>query len=213
MTHPPTPPTAGIHPEGDAPPDPRAGLPPLLTLGDFRLAQPSAPVPPAEIPTPEFQARLGVLLLALEVYGANGVAAPQLGWFQRYFVMRDPGGSGAILTWINPVATPTTSEQVWYWEGCLSVPGYKAFVGRAAAIAVTGLDAQGQPLNRTFRGWESHLFQHEFDHLDGILFPYRVADPRHMVRTEELDRRSHWPKDWPATGAGSAPIRAFRSKA
>ena len=189
-----------------------AGPPPLLTLGDPRLSQPSAPVPPADISTPAFQERLGLLRQALEDHGANGVAAPQLGWFQRFFLMRDPGGSGDVVVWINPVVTTTSNELVWYWEGCLSVPGYKAFVGRAAAIAVTGLDARGQPQSREFKGWESHLFQHEFDHLDGILFPYRVADLRHMVRVEELDQRHAWPPDWPAPGGGSAPIRAFRPK-
>jgi peptide deformylase len=190
-----------------------ADLPPLVTMGDPRLAGVSAPVEPARIATPAFQRRLALLRVGLEAHGANGIAAPQLGWFERCFVMRDPSGSGALVTWINPEIVSAAPEQVWYWEGCLSVPGYKGLMGRSAAIAVRGLDAWGVPLSREFRGWEAHLFQHEFDHLDGILFPYRAADPRHVVRAEELERRGQWPPDWPAPGARDAPIRVIRPAA
>ena len=182
-------------------------IPPLLTLGDPRLAQVSEPVVKADILTLAFQRRVELLKVALDHMGANGIAAPQVGWFQRYFVMRDPSGTGRLICWINPELKMLTEEQVWYWEGCLSVPGYKAYVGRSAAIAVTGLDERGEPVSREFTDWEAHLFQHEYDHLDGVLFPYRVQDPRHMVSTEALEKRVHWPEDWPAPGAKHAPIR------
>jgi peptide deformylase len=184
-----------------------ADLPPLLTLGNPRLAQPSTAVDPARISSAEFQARLKLLEEALRVHGANGVAAPQLGWFERHFVMRDPSGSGTIEHWINPVVEATSEDLVWYWEGCLSVPGWKAFVGRPEAIAVRGLDAQGGALVREYKDWEAHLFQHEFDHLDGVLFPYRVTDPRHLVTAEALEQRDGWPADWPTRGGRDAPIR------
>ena len=182
-------------------------IPPLLTLGDPRLAQVSEPVLREDILTLAFQRRIELLKVALDLMGANGIAAPQVGWFQRYFVMRDPSGTGQVICWINPEVKMLTEEQVWYWEGCLSVPGFKAYVGRSAAIAVTGLDERGEPLSREFTDWEAHLFQHEFDHLDGVLFPYRVQDPRHMVSAEALEKREHWPEDWPAPGAKHAPIR------
>jgi peptide deformylase len=185
-------------------------LPPLVTLGDPRLAQPCAPVPVRRIRSRAFRQRLELLRVGLEHHGANGIAAPQLGWFERFLLMRDPGGTGGLVYWINPEIVHAGPEQVWYWEGCLSVPGYKAFIGRSAAIAVRGYDEQGQPVSREFRGWEAHLFQHEYDHLDGVLFPYRVADPRHLVRAETLERRDAWPPDWPAPGAREAPVRVMR---
>ena len=80
----------------------------------------------------------------------------------------------------------------------------------SAAIAVRGYDERGEPVGREFTDWEAHLFQHEFDHLDGILFPYRVVDPRHMVTAEALERREEWPSDWPTPGAREAPIRQIR---
>jgi peptide deformylase len=187
----------------------RAALPRIVTLGNPRLARPSDPVDPRRIGTAAFQEMLALLEEALRLHGANGVAAPQLGWFERLFVMKDPAGSGRLVYWINPEVAMASEERVWYWEGCLSVPGYKAFVGRAAAIAVRGLDERGEPLSREFKGWEAHLFQHEYDHLDGMLFPYRIADPRHMVTAEELERRGEWPRDWPAPGGRDAPIRVM----
>lgn len=185
-------------------------LPPLVTIGDPRLAQPSAPVDPAAITGQVIQQRLALLRRALDEHGANGVAAPQLGWFERYLVMRDPAGGGGIVCWINPEIVQAGEELVWYWEGCLSVPGYKGFVGRPAALAVRGYNERGEPVSREFTGWEAHLFQHEYDHLDGVLFPYRLADPRHMVTAGQLERRAEWPADWPAPGARDAPVRVIR---
>jgi peptide deformylase len=184
-------------------------LPPLVTLGDPRLAQPCAPVNVKRIRSREFQRRLELLRIGLEHHGANGIAAPQLGWFERFLLMRDPGGTGGLVYWINPQIVQAAAETVWYWEGCLSVPGFKGYIERSAAIAVRGYDARGEALSREFRDWEAHLFQHEYDHLDGVLFPYRAADPRHVVRAEELQRRESWPPDWPAPGAREAPIRVI----
>ena len=184
-------------------------LPAVLTLGHPQLAQPSVPVDLEDIKTDLFQERLALLERGLNRYGANGIAAPQLGWFQRFFLMRDPSGSGALVYWINPKLEILDSALVWYWEGCLSVPGLKAYVGRPRGIKVDGYDRYGRPLSREFRDWEAHLYQHEHDHLDGILFPYRVADSRHMVTTDELKHRDRWPDDWPVAGAREAPIRVL----
>ena len=182
-------------------------LPEVLTLGHPQLAEPSAPVNLEDITTTLFQERLTLLVTGLKRHGANGIAAPQLGWFQRYFLMRDPSGSGALVYWINPELKILDSAPVWYWEGCLSVPGLKAYVGRPRSIKVDGYDRFGRPLSREFADWEAHLYQHEHDHLDGILFPYRVSDPRHMVTADELEQRDRWPDSWPVPGAREAPIR------
>ena len=182
-------------------------LPPLVTLGHPRLSQPSLPVSIDEINTEAFQSRLKVLRAGLEYHGANGIAAPQLGWFERFLLMRDRRRAATLVYWINPELEVLSSDLLWCWEGCLSVPGIKAYVGRPSAVAVTGYDQCGERLVREFEGWEAHLFQHEFDHLDGILFPYRVADPRHMVTATEFERRDDWPEDWPLPGAKHAPVR------
>jgi len=189
-------------------------LPPLVTLGDPRLAQPSAPVDPEQIATPAFQARLETLRRAMVEYLGIGIAAPQVGWFERFFLMLldHPGPDGepqpVLHTWINPQIVSASEEHGWAWEGCLSVPGLRGWIRRPAAVAVRGYNARGEAVSREFRGWEARVFQHEYDHLEGMLFPYRAADPRHVVMTVEMEHRADWPADWPAPGARDAALGA-----
>ena len=111
----------------------------------------------------------------------------------------DAGADGAaVVFWINPELVWTSPQHAWCWEGCLSVPGFRGWVRRPAALRVRGLGADGAPQEREYDGWEARSFQHEFDHLDGVLFPQRLADLRHLVRDEELTNRERWPADWPA---------------
>ena len=194
---------------------PSLELPSLVTLGDPRLARPSAAVPPEEIPTPEFQARLKILAGAMTAYEGIGIAAPQLGWFERFFLMtEDPGEDEPSrqrepLAWINPEIVSFSREWCWAWEGCLSVPGLLGWIRRPAAVAVRGTDARGKGIGVEYSGWNARVFQHEFDHLDGMLFPYRAADTRHLVTVEALDSREDWPGDWPAAGARDTPQGAL----
>ncbi|HKJ00768.1 MAG TPA: peptide deformylase [bacterium] len=187
-------------------------IPPLVTMGDPRLAQPSAPVDLARIATPEFQAQLHTLTHALVEYLGIGIAAPQVGWFERFFLMLleregpDDEPEQELQVWINPEIVSTSEEHAWAWEGCLSVPGLRGWVRRPAAVAVRGYNARGEQVSAEFRGWEARVFQHEYDHLDGMLFPYRVADAHHLVMTPLLEQRESWPADWPAPGARDAPL-------
>ena len=125
-----------------------AELPPLVTLGNPRLSQPSMPVAVNQIVNDDFQSRLRTLRLGLEHHGANGIAAPQLGWFERYLLMRDPSNGGDLIYWINPQLKILSADLVWYWEGCLSVPGIKAYVGRPSAVSVAGFDENGEVIER-----------------------------------------------------------------
>lgn len=184
-------------------------LPRLVTIGHPRLALPSAPVPIRQIATPEFVARLETLADAMDVYQGIGIAAPQIGWFERFFVMvrfgeeadQDEEQEGLLDFWINPEITAYSDDDTWAWEGCLSVPGLRGWIRRPAAVAVRGYNEWGEPISREYAGWDARLFQHEYDHLDGMLFPYRAVDPRHVVMLEHLAQRDAWPDDWPAPGA------------
>ena len=186
-------------------------LPPLVTLGDPRLARPSAAVPLEEIPTAEFQARLKTLAGAMAAYEGIGIAAPQLGWFERFFLMTEETGEDEDsqprepLAWINPEIVSFSPMCCWAWEGCLSVPGLLGWIRRPATVGVRGYDARGTAIGVEYTGWAARVFQHEFDHLDGNLFPYRAADTRHLVTVEALDSREDWPGDWPAPGARDTP--------
>lgn len=206
----------GESPMPDERPDILPPLPPLVTMGDPRLARPSAPLDPAQIATPAFRERLGTLVRAMEEYAGIGIAAPQIGWFERFFVLLAgrPGPDGEpeheLHVWVDPEIVEATAEHNWAWEGCLSVPGLRGWIRRPAAVAVRGYNALGERVSREYRGWNARVFQHEFDHLEGVLFPYRAADPRHVVMTGQLEQRGEWPPDWPAPGAAAtAPGALF----
>ena len=186
------------------------GLPPLVTMGDPRLAQPSSPVKKGRIAKPAFREQLEILRECMHAYFGIGIAAPQIGWFARVFLMTeaeaDDGSEPEVLTFVNPEIVWQSDELNWAWEGCLSVPGLRGWIRRPAAVSVRGLNGMGEPISHEFTGWGARVFQHEFDHLEGMLFPYRALDARHLVSLESLEYRADWPADWPAPGARDTPL-------
>ena len=111
-----------------------------------------------------------------------GLSAPQVGKSIRLFVAEwpedeeDPESlkSYAIA---NPVIARTMGEEEEAEEGCLSVPGYVGDVRRATEVVVKGKDRYGKKIRTKVDGWLARVFQHEIDHLDGILFIDRVDSP------------------------------------
>ena len=114
---------------------------------------------------------------------ANGIglAAPQVGVLQRLFVVElpeDEENDQPVETYIlfNPEIVKGRGEQIGY-EGCLSIPGYIGEVARREQITVQGLNEKGKPVRLKVEGYLARVFQHEIDHLDGILFTDRLTDP------------------------------------
>ena len=114
---------------------------------------------------------------------ANGVglAAPQVGVLQRLFVVElpeDEENDQPLETYIlfNPEIIKGRGEQIGY-EGCLSIPGYIGEVARREQITIQGLNEKGRPVRLKVEGYLARVFQHEIDHLDGILFTDRLTDP------------------------------------
>ena len=196
--------------ETDSEPDSEPGLPPLVTMGDPRLAQPSPPVKKGRIAKPEFQEQMALLRECMHAYFGIGIAAPQIGWFERVFLMTESDEESEdepeVLAFVNPEIVWQSEELNWAWEGCLSVPGLRGWIRRPAAVSVRGLNAAGKRTSHEFTGWAARVFQHEFDHLEGMLFPYRTLDTRHLVSLESLEFREQWPDDWPAPGARDTPL-------
>lgn len=111
--------------------------------------------------------------MAETMYDAPGVglAAPQIGVHQRIIVIDVAGKDEApdLIVAINPVIIHADGE-VYEEEGCLSVPKYAANVRRHARVVVKALNLDGEEVSRKADGLLSIAFQHEIDHLDGILF-------------------------------------------
>ncbi|MDZ7677235.1 MAG: peptide deformylase [Acidimicrobiales bacterium] len=108
------------------------------------------------------------------MYGAPGLglAAPQIGVGKRVFVYDVGEGPEAL---VNPTIAESDGE--WcYEEGCLSVPGYTFEIVRPKQVHLTGLDLDGNEVSLEADELLARLFQHELDHLDGILLLERLAD-------------------------------------
>ncbi|MFZ5493677.1 MAG: peptide deformylase, partial [Pseudomonadota bacterium] len=129
------------------------------------------------------------------MYALNGagLAAPQIGvglqvvMFEVNANPRYPDAETVPFTvLINPVLTPLSDVLEEDWEGCLSVPGMRGRVPRHVALRYQGLDAAGQPIDRSVSGFHARVVQHEVDHLQGILYPMRIRDLRHFGFTETL---------------------------
>jgi peptide deformylase len=119
-----------------------------------------------------------------------GLAAPQVHLPLRMFVMRD---GPRVFALFNPEVTPLSEEREAGWEGCLSIPGLRGEVSRATRIAWKGVDAEGRQVSGEADGMAARVMQHEFDHLDGLLYPMRMTDLSRLGFVEELAR--HAPQD------------------
>src|SRR5581483_276023 len=89
---------------------------------------------------------------------------------------------------VNPVIEPLSDQQLLINEGCLSVPDLRGDVPRFLSVSVRYLDRDGNPRETVARGLSAGTFQHEVDHLDGILFLDRVTDPRSFSAWDQFER-------------------------
>jgi peptide deformylase len=119
------------------------------------------------------------LVETLDASAGVGLAAPQIGERARAIVVdagRNPRHSGqGRFVLFNPEIIAREGEQL-FREGCLSLPDYTANIRRAQFVRVRGLDLSGEAVEIAAEGFEAVVFQHEIDHLDGILFLDRVVD-------------------------------------
>jgi len=126
----------------------------------------------------------GAGLAAIQVYNAVRIVAVEVKDNPRY--PYKPNIPLTIL--VNPVLEFLGEERFENYEGCLSVPNLRGVVERRAEVHVTGLERDGSPFDRVIRGLTAGTFQHECDHLDGVLFVDRVKDPTTLTTWAEFDR-------------------------
>jgi peptide deformylase len=130
----------------------------------------------------QLQALIDDLLETMVEAGGVGLAAPQVGIARQLFVygLANPvEGDDPLIpetVVINPMLEPEVGEPVHDWEGCLSIPDLRGLVPRHPAVRVRCLDRRGEPLDFVARGFEARVVQHEFDHLNGLVFLDRMDD-------------------------------------
>jgi peptide deformylase len=121
-----------------------------------------------------------------------GLAGPQIGFLKRIFVTHAEGDAPRVF--INPTIIWTSQEQVKYEEGCLSVPGIWADVIRPESVKIQAWNENGRAFTLEASGMLARVIQHEYDHLEGILFIDRLPDAKREKVLAKLQK------------AGTAPM-------
>jgi peptide deformylase len=146
--------------------------------------------------TPEIRRLIQDMIETMRQAPGVGLAAPQVGVNQRIIVVEygeeetdnrpedaeRPPIKKKLYAVINPEITYRSPERVEGGEGCLSIPGWMGLVDRHQAIEVRGLSRSGSKIRLKLEGWIARVFQHEIDHLDGILFTDRITSPDKLWR-------------------------------
>ncbi|MFG1923447.1 peptide deformylase [Cryptosporangium sp. NPDC048952] len=163
-----------------------SGLLPIVITGQPVLHRPAAPVTAFDATLAELVEQMTASMKAAP--GA-GLAGPQVGVGLRLFTYDcGPGKRGHV---VNPVLERLSTELEEEMEGCLSVPGLRYSTPRAARVRVTGVDVDGAAVDVVGEGYLARCFQHEVDHLDGVLYVERLGG---RVRKQALKdiRAASW---------------------
>ncbi len=125
---------------------------------------------------------------------ANGIelAAPQVHLSHRMFIYRNPDieeeDKIKISVFINPSIKNISEETEDDWEGCLSIPGMSGLVRRYKRVKYSAIDLTGKNIEGEVEGLHARVIQHEFDHLNGILYTSRLAHNNAFGYSEEIEK-------------------------
>ena len=141
--------------------------------------------------TPRLRETLQDMLETMrESYGV-GIAGPQVGVMRRIFVAQpDPEDEERVFFMINPVMLEMSEEKEMGPEGCLSVPDMVGDVERSVRIRMEATDINGNRNTYEFEGFDARVMQHEYDHLDGILYTDKCVNLREAPEADFEDEGS-----------------------
>ncbi len=145
-----------------------------------------------DIPDPKVQQLIDDLIFTASHASGVGISAPQVGQSLRIFIIasypndRYPEAPEMIPTpIINPQIISFSDGLVEGWEGCLSIPGIRAPVLRHRSVKVKYFDREGNELEAVLEDFIARIFQHEFDHIEGIVFLDRLEDNSEIITENE----------------------------
>lgn len=139
----------------------------IITYPNELLRQKSAPVSPQEIKNGENKKLIAEMRKTLKQADGMGLAAVQIGTLKQVILVETDKG---VHAFINPKIIKKSWKKIAIEEGCLSVPGKNGFVKRAASVRVKAVDENGDKIELQTAGLTAIIFQHEIDHINGILF-------------------------------------------
>lgn len=147
------------------------------------------------IHSPQIQSLIDNLLTTVIAANGVGIAAPQVASSDRLFIVasrpnhRYPNAPQMEPTaMINPQILAHSSDSVKGWEGCLSIPGIRGLVPRYQAIEVEYSDRTGKLHKQELTNFVARIFQHELDHLDGIVFVDRLRSTKDLITELEYQK-------------------------
>lgn len=166
----------------------------IIQLGNPILRQQSKPID--SIDDPCIQKLIDRLIVTVAKANGVGIAAPQVGECDRLFIVasrpnpRYPTAPEMEPTaMINPRIIAHSIDVVKAWEGCLSVPGIRGLVPRYQSIKVEYTSRDGKRHQQELTDFVARIFQHEYDHLDGIVFLERVENTQELMTEQEYQQR------------------------
>jgi peptide deformylase len=168
---------------------------PILRLGNPLLRQRSMEVDAVD--TPDIRDLIADMFDTMEAADGAGLAAIQIGVPLRVMIFGIEANARypevepiPITVLVNPKSNVLDDTKIGGWEGCLSVPGMRGYVERFSRIRYSGIDQYGNLVEREVDGFHARVFQHEFDHLEGVLYPDLIKDPLKFGFEEELSLNS-----------------------
>ncbi|WP_448562166.1 peptide deformylase [Trichothermofontia sp.] len=168
--------------------------PAIVQLGNPILRSEAEPI--HDLRDARVQTLIDQLLATVQQANGVGLAAPQISEPYRVLVMashpspRYPDAPAmAPIALINPRLVAHSEETVTDWEGCLSVPGLRGLVPRYQSVTVEYTDRDGKLQQQEWSGFVARIFQHEYDHLHGLVFLDRVQDTHHLMTESEYQRQ------------------------
>lgn len=163
----------------------------IALMGHPILRQVAAPVEARDITSPRIQGLIEEMIETMDEYQGRGLAAPQIRESVQIIVVLwdfDTKQDPFVQVLINPTLKPVTKETSTFWEGCLSLPQLIGKVSRPNRVLVEALDRHGKKLNFMAEDFAATVMQHEYDHLQGILYVDRIADLKDLSYTHEYQR-------------------------
>lgn len=166
----------------------------IAQLGASVLRQQAEPV--EDVHADYIQETIAVMRATLAGTQGVGLAAPQISVSKRIIIVASRPTARypyaplmAPVAMINPSYVACSNSQEKGWEGCLSIPSIRALVPRYQEIDVAYTSQHGEQVTQHFEGFVARVFQHEFDHLDGIVYLDRVETNRDIFSESEYFRQ------------------------
>lgn len=168
----------------------------IARMGHPVLRQPARDLKPAEIRSPVIRQLVEDMIETMEEYGGIGLAAPQIHEPLRVAIIGYEGdnpryrdqGKQPLTVIFNPRTKVLDETRQGFWEGCLSVPDLRGLVRRPRKIQVDYLDQDAKPQTIVAEDFLATVFQHELDHLDGVLYLDRVEDRTKIAFNDEYQK-------------------------